>query len=407
MGNPMPVTALLAPLRTTACDLPLRLFWILAVVFILFRPALADTEENSKGVVLGAVYNMSGSQAELDVPSSRGAQLAVEQINRDGGLLGHDVELILAEGDSTLREIATKTQELLSQRAASVSALIGLSDTDMVLAAAPLAAGAQRVFLTSGATSPLLPAEVPDYLFLACFGDNVQAAAGAEWAYEELSARTAAVLFDETNSYTRLLQGYFQKRFRALGGQIISVGSYTPGAVDEAIGRLGKTDLIFLSAQVAQDAAAAVKALRAADFAVPILGGDGYDAPSIWAANPDLGDVFFTTHAYLGADNPDPNVALFVDAYEAAYPGDTPNAFAALGYDAANLIMQAIEHAGSGQPQQVRTALEGVRRFEGVTGTLSYPEGSRIPVKSVTIIEIAQGSFKLVQEVTPSEVPTP
>jgi branched-chain amino acid transport system substrate-binding protein len=140
---------------------------------------------------------------------------------------------------------------------------------------------------------------------------------------------------------------------------------------------------------------------------VPILGGDGYDAPGILATNPKLAGVFFTTHVYLGADNPNPRVAGFVDAYKTAYPDDTPDAFAALGYDAANLIMQAVEHAGNADPQQIRTALEGVRRFESVTGTLSYPEGSRIPVKSVTIIEVEKGLFKLVHELTPREVPAP
>ncbi len=95
--------------------------------------------------------------------------------------------------------------------------LIGFSDTDMVLAAASIAAKNKRVFLTSGATSPELPRQVPQYLFLACFGDNVQAAAGAEWAVKTLKARTAVVLYKQTSTYAKLLHGYFQTRFKQTG----------------------------------------------------------------------------------------------------------------------------------------------------------------------------------------------
>ena len=97
----------------------------------------------------------------------------------------------------------------------------------MVLAAAPIAAKNKRVFLTSGATSPQLPRQVPRYLFLACFGDNVQAAAGAEWAVKTLKARTAVVLYKQTSSYARLLHGYFQTRFKQLGGKVLAVRAYT------------------------------------------------------------------------------------------------------------------------------------------------------------------------------------
>jgi ABC-type branched-subunit amino acid transport system substrate-binding protein len=143
------------------------------------------TAKASLPVEIGAIYNLSGSQAELDILSSQGAILAVDQMNR-------------------------------------------------------------RIFLTSGATSPQLPSRVPEYLFLACFGNNVQAAAGAEWAYRFQSARTAAVLFNSSESYTRLLQGYFQIRFKELGGRVLSVESYTPDTMRQSILRLPKTvDLIF------------------------------------------------------------------------------------------------------------------------------------------------------------------
>src|SRR5262249_54007384 len=117
----------------------------------------------------------------------------------------------------------------LFQRFPAVSAVIGLSDTDLVLAAAPVAAANNRLFVTSGATSPKLPGQVPKFLFLACFGDNVQAAAGAEWAFKDRHARTVSILFDSSKSYTRLLHAYFRARWEQLGGQVVSAHSYKPG----------------------------------------------------------------------------------------------------------------------------------------------------------------------------------
>jgi branched-chain amino acid transport system substrate-binding protein len=356
-------------------------------------------------VVLGAIYNLTGSQAGLDIPSSQGARLAVDEANRYGGVLGRPVRLVLEDGESRPEVIAARTAAALADNPA-MSALFGLSDTDMVLAAAPVAARHRRLFLTSGATSPLLPAEVPDYLFLACFGDNVQAAAAAEWAVHDLGARTVSVLFNAERAYTRLLHGYFQTRFAELGGRIVSVESYTPETLGPAVDRLGKADVVFVAA-VPEDVVEAVRLLRQAGFSVPIVGGDGFDLQNAWSDHPDFGRVYFTTHAYLGADNPDPRVTAFRNAYIAAYPGTVPDAFAALGYDAARLLIAAVAAAGSPDPQAVRDALAGIRHFEGVTGTISYPPGNRIPTKSVTVLEIDNGRRMLVRTLSPTRVPPP
>ncbi len=384
---------------------------LLSLLFTVGLVILGDSQTGSANepvpLVLGALYNLSGTQAELDVPSSQGARLAVEEVNRDGGLLGRPVRLVLEDGESKPAVVARKTAEVL-KRFPSMSALMGLSDTDMVLAAAPVAARSQLLFLTPGATSPRLPAQVPKYLFLACFGDNVQAAAGAEWANKDLSARTASVLFNYSKSYTRLLQGYFETRFRQLGGQVLSVQSYTSSDdLSESIRQLQKADLIFLSAEGPEEALKVIRLLRKAGFAAPILGGDGFDSEDVWQKHPEVTHVFFTTHAYLGSDNPDPKVVVFRKAYSQAYSGSLPDAFAALGYDAARLLMEAIAQAESSDPGDIRKALAGIRRFEGITGTMSYPSGSRIPTKSVSILQVEQGNRKLVQQLLPARVPPP
>ncbi len=251
-------------------------------------------------------------------------------------------------------------------------ALLGLSDTDMVLNAAPPAAAHDRVFLTSGATSPKLPEQVPDYLFLACFGDNVQAAAGAEWAYNELDARKVAVLYDASESYPILLHEYFVTAFESLGGTVTLDEIIDPQANDLSIPDLGDVDLLFLSLETADDAARVIPLVRESGYTGPILGGDGYDAESVWDALTDVKDVYFTTHVYLGADNPNPRVGAFLDAYAAAYPDEDPSAFAALGYDAVGLLTAAMENTGEATPKGVLDGLAAIDGYEGVTGTISF-----------------------------------
>jgi len=374
---------------------------------ILFMSCFgAGKLNNSANVVIGALYNYTGVQSALDVPSSKGVLLAIEQANSNGGILGRHVELVLKKGNSKTETVKKQTADLIKENPAT-AAVIGLSDTDMVLAAAPVAADSKIVFLTSGATSPLLPGQVPEYLFLACFGDNVQAAAAADWAYNDTSVRTASILFNSSQTYTRLLKGYFETRFVQLGGQIISVQDFTPENLGNLSLELKKADIVFLSAESPQEALEAIGILRKAGFSSPIIGGDGFDSEDLWQMHPEINNVYFTTHAYLGFDNPDPKVITFRKAYMNANKGSAPNAFSALGYDSANLIMTAISKANSTDPDLVRQSLITIRNFEGVTGTISYSPSSRIPKKSVSIIKIDKGSRSLVKQILPAVVPAP
>ncbi len=377
--------------------------WLIASAALAFGADRSTAAE--RPVIIGAIYNLSGGQEDLDLPSSRGARLAVDEVNKAGGVLGRPVKLILVDGQTKPKVIARETARLFRQEPA-VSGLIGFSDTDMVLAAAPIAAKNKRVFLTSGATSPLLPHDVPRYLYLACFGDNEQAAAGAEWAVKTLKARSAVVLYKQASSYARLLHGYFETRFKQLGGKVLAVRAYTPATIKAAVKGLPAADLVYLAAQP-DDVAAAIPALRGAGIAAPILGGDGLDIGAAWQQVTPADKIYFTTHAYLGADNPDPRVQAFRAAYAKAYPDKEADAFSALGYDTARLLMAAIASAGSARPQAVRKALAATTGFAGVTGTISYRGGSRIPAKSVTIMSVMQGRQGFAASVLPEKIPAP
>ncbi len=376
------------------------------LVFSLLAAACDRQVASNGDVILGGLFNIEGSQGQLDIPASRGARLAVDEINAAGGVLERQIQLVVEDGKSR-PELVTEGAENILREHPAVSAFLGLSDTDMVRGAAQTAGKAGRLFLTPGATSPKLPSEVPQYLYLACFGDNAQAAAAAEFAFEKLGARSASILYDSTDSYTNLLQSYFRTRFIDLGGEIESAEAYSPSELSTPIGRLKQADIVFLSAHLPDHAVEAAGLLRATGFSMPIVGGAGFDAEETWAGEAAVRDVYFTTHVYLGSDASNDRVSAFRSAYESAYPGPPATAFAALGYDAVNLIAEAIRQADGSAPEDVLAGMVRIRDFDGVTGTISYPDGTQIPSKSVSIIGVDGGSYRLADERVPTQIPAP
>ena len=381
--------------------------FFLSLASLVFLAAAGATRATDDGPIeIGVVYNLAGSQAGLDVPSSNGALMAFGKINDDGGVLGREFMQIQASGDSQLSVLRSVMESALIA-SPSIAAFIGLSDTDNVRTAATIAKRSNLVFLTSGATSPQLPAEFPGTVFLACFGDNVQAAAGAEWAYQTLGARKVHVYADMDLTYPRLLQGYFVDSFKALGGTVEGMEAVKPGASQLVLTAPGDVDLVYVSVETAEDANRVISALRDAGYTGPVLGGDGYDEPETWKTASNLGDIYFTTHVYLGDDHSDDRVAAFVSDYRATFGGEEPTAFAALAYDAVGLMAAAIANAGSAAPDKIAGGLAQIDGYEGVTGEISYAGGSQIPVKSVTLVKIDNGAFSFVDTVTPKQVPKP
>ena len=252
------------------------------------------------------LYNMTGAQASLDAPSANGAKLAAKEINAAGGVLGKKIELVAFDGKTDAATIGNSATQLAQTD--KVVAMFGFSDSDMTMAAAPTAAKAGVVFVTSGATSPKLPDQVPDYLYLACFGDNVQAAAAAEYAVNTLKAKSVYLLIDKGMEYTLLLGKYFKERFVELGGKVVLEDNYQTGDKDFSAqitklkGLKAKPDLLFISSGP-DDVGTIVKQVRDAGITQPIMGGDGYDTPLlVEVAGAGAENVYFTTHSLMDAD---------------------------------------------------------------------------------------------------------
>ena len=284
-----------------------------------------------------------------------------------------------------------------------------------------MAAHAGIPFVTSGATSPQLPEQVPRWLFLACFGDNQQAAAAAEYAVTELGTRRVAVLYDKDLEYTRLLRKYFATSLRAYGGKVVFSRGFETGERDlaelmatggeedgdEAAGtRPLRAHLIFLAAGP-EDAGPLVRKLRAAGYGQPIMGGDSFDTQRlVTAAERTGGGVYYTAHAALGLPHSTAAMKRFSNMYSSAYGRAPENAFAGLGFDTVNLVAKAIRRADSAEPSKIRDALLAMRVFNGVTGALTYAGDSYVPRKAVTIVAVGSQAERAA-EVTPVYVPRP
>lgn len=378
-------------------------------VFLLAGGAVAEPKKAP--IQIGAIHNVTGALGSIGAPSLAGALLAVKLLNGQGGVLGRSVELLARDGQSNPAIVGAMTRDLV--HAPGLSAITGLNDTTMVLAAAPVTEKARMVFLTSGATSPLVPLQFPGYYFMTCFGDNTQAAAGAEYSFGTIGARTAWLLFDDMTDYTVLLARYFRERYTELGGVIVGVDTYAGGATDfssqiaKILALPAPPDMLYVSSGP-DDIGRIIKQLRAAGLAQPIVGGDGYDTPLLLQiAGAAADNTYFTTHAFLDPQQGTPAQRQFIADYTTEYGAPPGTAFAALGYDAVMLIANAIERAGSAKQKAIPDALEATDDFPAVTGSISFGPGEHIPDKDVTVVKIVGTTPTLAAVIRPQKVPAP
>ena len=372
--------------------------------------ALMGTSYAADPIKLAAPFNVTGAVSSLDAPALNGAKLKVAEINAAGGVLGRPLELVIFDTKSDMTTIATVASQLVG--GGKLTAGLGFTDSDSALALGPIFQKAGIPFVTPGATSPKLPDQVGDTMFLACFGDNVQAAAGAEFVLNNLKAKKVFLLRDNSSEYTTLLAKYFEEAFTKGGGALIGHDDYKAGdkslaaQITKIKALADKPEVIFISA-LPDDIGLVVKQFRQSGLMQPIVGGDGYDTPLLISVGGKASnDVYFSTHAYMAADGTKP-IQAFMTAYKAANKVDPENAFAALGYDTVALIADAIKRAGSDDPAKVKEALAATKGFEGITGTISYRPGVRVPDKTATIIGAKDEKLFLAGQVTPSFVPAP
>jgi len=377
---------------------------LLLVLALATSLAACGGGKKSDTINIGAIYNVTGGQASLDKPSLNGFKLAAKEINEKGGIKGKKINVVSYDGKTDQATVANSTKKMIDVDKCVVVA--GLSDSNYALAAGNICQEKGIPFITSGATLPTLPDQVGEFAFLAPFGDNIQAYACADFAINDLGLKKCYLLIDQSMEFTKTLAHFFQERYIANGGEIVLTDNYMnkdpdfSAQIDRFLASNSGAEIIFISG-VPDDAGVVVKQFRDKGVTLPIISGDGFDTPLlIEVAGAAAENTYVGTHASM--ENQDPKVQQFIEAYKKEYGTAPENAFAGLGYDTMYLIADALNRATDiNNPKAIRDAIAATQNLAGVTGTVTYKEGSRVPVKSVTINKVENGKFVFIKEVLP------
>ena len=349
-------------------------------------------------IKIGAVSCISGPLSTFGVSSIRGARMAIEETNAKGGVLGQTVELVVDDNGSKAGETARITRKFLSQD--HVVAILGDLTSSATMEAAPLAQEAHVPLITPTATA-IAVTKVGDYVFRSCFTDPFTGRIMARFAIEHLHARRGVILTDVKQDYSIGVSAELSAFYRQQGGQVLQEFSFSSGDTDfraqlSSLKSL-QPDVVFVPAYYTE-AALILREARQLGVKAPFVGGEGWDSPSLLSvAGKSADGSFYTNH--FSPDDPEPLVQAFVRTYKAKY-GTAPDALAALWYDGAGLLADAIRRAGSAEPAKIRDALATTKAFPGVTGNISLDE-QRNANKPVVIVTIANGQVKMVQRVEP------
>jgi len=357
------------------------------------------SEQNATGEILVGMYgSLTGDGASFGQSSVEGAQLAVEEVNSAGGLLGgRRIRLLVEDDQSRPEEASNAVTKLITQD--KVVAVLGEVASRRTLAAAPVAQKYQVPMITPASTNERVT-QVGDYIFRVCFIDPFQGEALAKFAYNDLKARRVAVLKDIQQDYSVGLTESIQKTFTGLGGQVLDPVSYSSGDADfRAIltqVRAQKPDAVFATGYY-PEAAIIVRQARELGMMMPMLGGDGWVGDALKNGREALANSFISNH-YSG-DNPDPVVQNFKKAYRAKFNRE-PDSIAALGFDSVKVLADSITRAASTDGPKVRDAIAAAD-VPGVTGRLKM-NASRDVDKPAVIEELqfVNGDVKYVFRTT-------
>jgi branched-chain amino acid transport system substrate-binding protein len=375
--------------------------WRLVTAMIFGSACLSATIANA-ATKIGAVTCLSGPLSTFGVSSVQGAKLAAEEINSSGGILGQPLELIVEDNQSKAGEAATAARKFISQD--KVVAILGDLTSSSTMEIGPLAQAAKVPLLTPSATNVAIT-KVGDYVFRSCFIDPFTGQVMARFALDHLKAKRAIILTDVKQDYSVGLTDAIRKYFTQKGGQILKEISYSSGDVDFraqlTTAKSLRPDVIFLPAYYTEAGLILLQA-RQLGITSPFVGGEGWDSPALLQVAGKSADGNFYANHFSAAD-PDPIVQKFVQSYQAKYHSP-PDALAALWYDGARILAQAIQQAGATDAVKVRDALATIKDFPGVTGKISIDE-NRNAAKPAVILTIEHGELKLIDHVAPKAAP--
>ena len=377
--------------------LPL-LMLLLAAVLAAAGCSGSRPAETANEIVIGEYGSLTGTTATFGTSTKNGVDMALDAVNKAGGVLGKQVRVIVEDDQGRPEEAQTVVTKLITKD--HVVAVIGEVASSRSLAAAPVAQQNSIPMISPSSTNPKVT-EVGDYIFRVCFIDPFQGLVMAKFATNTLKVKNVAVLRDIKNDYSVGLADVFVENFKKMGGNIVADQSYSEGDTDFSAQltsiKSKNPQAIFVPGYYTEVGLIA-RQEKKLGLNVPLLGGDGWDSPKLYEIGGEaLNGSYYSNHSSM--DDPSPAIQKFVSEYRARF-GESPDALAALGYDSANLLVDAIRRAGSTDAAKIRDALAQTKNFPGITGTITIDE-HRNPVKPAVVLKVDNGKLDFFETVSP------
>lgn len=369
---------------------------VLAMMALLMTGILAGCGNSaSKDIKIGILNEMTGGNATFGTSSANGAKMAIKEANAKGGVLGKQIQAVIADNKSEPSESANAMTKLATQD--RVVAVTGIFSSSNAIATSSVAEASKLPYMAIGATNPKVTVDdktskVKNYTFRVCFIDPFQGTVGANFVLNTLKLNKAVMLVDSSSDYSKGLASFFKDAFSKGGGSVIAEEAYLQKDQDF---KTVLTKVKALNPEVIyvpgyyEEVGKIVKQARELGITAPIVGGDGWDSPKLVeiAGPAALNNTYFTNH--YAVDDTSATSQAFVAAYKQEY-GQAPDAMAVLSYDGTNILIDAIKRANSVEPEKIREALAVTKNYPAITGATTLNE-THDAVKNAVIIEMKDG----------------
>jgi branched-chain amino acid transport system substrate-binding protein len=360
-------------------------------------PAASTNSAASGEIHIGEFASLTGATASFGQSSHKGTQMAIDEINASGGVLGRKLRLFTEDDQSKPGEAAIVVRKLLSRD--KIVALLGEVASSRSLEAAPICQQAGIPMISPASTNPKVT-EVGDMVFRVCFIDPFQGTVLSKFALSK-GWKRVAVLTDVKQDYSVGLSQFFKAHIAANGGQIVSEQSYSSGDKDfkaQLTAIKGTAPEAILASGYYTEAGLIASQARELELNVPLLGGDGWDAPAlVEVGGKAIEGSFFSNH--FSDEDKAPVIQEFIKKFQAKY-GQKPDAMAALGYDSAMILADAIKRAGSTEGPKLKEAIGATKNFSAVTGSITL-NAQRNADKPAVMLTVKEGKFSYVETVSP------
>jgi branched-chain amino acid transport system substrate-binding protein len=373
--------------------LPLIVLALLMLVSCSPKAANSDSE-----IVIGEYGSLTGKDATFGVSTQNGVAMAVDALNKSGGVLGKQVKVLVEDDQGLPEQALTVVTKLITRD--HVVAVLGEVASGNTLAAAPFAQKSGIPMISPSSTN-IAVTQVGDYITRVCYIDPFQGLVMAKFATNTLKLKNVAILRDLKSPYSVGLADAFIENFKKMGGSIATDQSYSGGDPDFGAQltsiKSKNPDGVFVPGYYTEVGLIALQS-RKLGLNVPLLGGDGWDSPSLMGIGRDaLNGSYFSNH--YAADDPNPVIQKFVSEYKARFD-QTPDGLAALGFDAANVLFEAIRRSNTTDGPKLRDAIAATKDYPGVTGTITINK-ERNTDKPAVVIEIKDGKFRYRELINP------